>query len=166
MDHRAIEFFTNAGHRRTLGDDDGKVALIVNTASECGFTPQYAELEMLHERYAKLGLTILAFPANNFGAQEPGSDSQIRAFCTLNYGVTFPLMAKVSVAGDDIHPLFKWLTEDSPFPRPIKWNFTKFLLGRDNRVAGRDSRVVGRFEPASKPLDDKITAAIERELSR
>jgi len=114
----------------------GKKIMIVNTASKCGNTPQYAELEQLYEKY-KDKLVIIGFPANNFGQQEPGSNSEIKEFCTKNYGVTFPMAAKVSVKGDDIAPIFKYLTEEAKklgFDDPIKWNFTKFLLDENGKL--------------------------------
>ena len=114
----------------------GKKVLIVNTASECGNTPQYADLEKLYEKY-KDHLVIIGFPANNFGAQEPGTNDQIVTFCKTNYGITFPMMQKVSVKGDDIHPLFKWLVDEAAkkgFTDPIKWNFTKFLLDENGQL--------------------------------
>lgn len=114
----------------------GKKIMIVNTASKCGNTPQYAELEQLYEKY-KDKLVIIGFPANNFGQQEPGSNNEIKEFCTKNYGVTFPMAAKVSVKGDDIAPIFKYLTEEAKklgFDDPIKWNFTKFLLDENGKL--------------------------------
>ncbi|HLO38662.1 MAG TPA: glutathione peroxidase [Lacibacter sp.] len=114
----------------------GKKIMIVNTASKCGNTPQYAELEQLYEKY-KDKLVIIGFPANNFGQQEPGSNTEIKEFCTKNYGVTFPMAAKVSVKGDDIAPIFKYLTDEAKklgFDDPIKWNFTKFLLDENGKL--------------------------------
>ena len=119
---------------------DGRVRLVVNTASACGFTPQFAGLQALHQRYADQGLAVLGFPCNQFGAQDPGSAEEIGAFCQRNYGVTFPLMAKCDVNGPQAHPLFRWLKAAAPGllgTQAIKWNFTKFLIGRDGQVMGR-----------------------------
>ncbi|MEO8416541.1 MAG: glutathione peroxidase [Ginsengibacter sp.] len=133
----------------------GKKILIVNTASKCGFTPQYEYLEKLYEQY-KDKLVIVGFPANNFGSQEPGTNDEIKAFCTKNYGVTFPMAAKVSVKGDDIAPIYKWLTEKSEngvMDADIKWNFTKFLLDENgNLVAKFDSKVAPLSEDIVKYL--------------
>ena len=118
----------------------GNVLLIVNTASQCGFTPQFAGLESLHEKYADQGLTVLGFPSNQFGAQDPGSNEEIGAFCTKNYGVSFPMMEKIDVNGSGAAPLYQWLTKEKPGllgSTAIKWNFTKFLVGRDGTVRKR-----------------------------
>ena len=118
----------------------GKVLLIVNTASQCGFTPQFAGLEELHEKYASQGLVVLGFPSNQFGSQDPGSNEEIGAFCTTNYGVSFPMMEKIDVNGSNAAPLYQWLTKEKPGllgSTAIKWNFTKFLVGRDGRVLKR-----------------------------
>jgi len=141
-----------------LADYAGKVLLIVNTASNCGFTPQYAGLEALHRKFAARGLVVLGFPCNQFGAQEPGSEVEIGAFCEKNYGVTFPLSEKVEVNGEGAHPLFKYLTKEAPGllgTTAIKWNFTKFLVDREGNV-------VERFAPATKPeeLASKIEALL------
>ncbi|CAM3137059.1 MULTISPECIES: glutathione peroxidase [Sphingomonas] len=128
---------------------EGRVLLIVNTASKCGFTPQYEGLEALHRRYADQGLTVLGFPCNQFGAQEPGDAAEIANFCSLTYDVSFPVMAKIDVNGDDAHPLFQWLKAQAPGvlgTKAIKWNFTKFLVDRDGKV-------VGRYAPTTKPED-------------
>ncbi|MDX9757775.1 MAG: glutathione peroxidase [Bacteroidota bacterium] len=146
------------GQDVSLGTHAGKVVLLVNTASKCGYTPQYASLEELSRRYADRGLRVLAFPANNFGAQEPGSNEQIKEFCATTYDVTFPLFAKISVKGDDIHPLYAWLTTESPFPGDIRWNFTKFLIDRNGAV-------VARFETKTDPLDETVLQRIEELLS-
>jgi glutathione peroxidase len=133
----------------SLGDYRDKVLLIVNTASECGFTPQYAGLQELHTRYGSRGLAVLGFPCNQFGKQEPGDAAQIGAFCEQRFGVSFPLFEKVDVKGDQAHPLFRWLTEEAPGMlglKAIKWNFTKFLIGRDGKV-------VKRYAPTTKPAD-------------
>jgi len=127
----------------------GKALLIVNTASACGFTPQYQGLEALQRRYEDQGLVVLGFPCNQFGHQEPGSETEIGAFCEKNYGVTFPLFAKVDVNGDDAHPLFRFLKGEAPGvlgTESIKWNFTKFLVGRDGKV-------VRRYAPQTRPVD-------------
>lgn len=156
-DYRQIGFKTISGNDSSLTAFDGKVTLIVNTASECGFTPQYEGLQKLYERFKDSGLVIVGFPANNFGQQEPGSNEQIAAFCKLNFGVTFPMMAKVSVKGKDKHPLFSYLTEKSPFPGEIKWNFGKFLLDRQGKV-------VARFDSGVSPDDDELVNKIEKLL--
>ena len=123
-----------------LSDFRGKVLLIVNTASQCGFTPQFAGLEELHEKYAGQGLVVLGFPSNQFGSQDPGTNDEIGAFCTTNYGVSFPMMEKIDVNGSNAAPLYQWLTKEKPGllgSTAIKWNFTKFLVGRDGRVLKR-----------------------------
>lgn len=129
----------------------GKKILIVNTASECGYTPQYEDLEKLYRQY-KDKLVIVGFPANNFGEQEPGSNEEIKAFCKKNYGVTFPMAAKISVKGDDIHPLYKYLVEEAVkkgFDDPVKWNFTKILIDENGNL-------VTVFHHKVKPLSDEI----------
>ena len=126
----------------------GKVLLIVNTASACGFTPQFGGLEELHKNYGGKGLAVLGFPCNQFGSQDPGSNEEISSFCQLNYGVTFPMMAKIEVNGVDADPLFKWLTAEAPGllgTKAIKWNFTKFLVGKDGAV-------IRRYSPQDKPV--------------
>ena len=138
----------------------GKVLMLVNVASRCGYTPQYDGLQKIYERYRGQGFTILGFPANNFGAQEPGTNEEIQEFCRINYGVTFPVFAKISVKGEDKHPLYKYLTEretNPEFAGEIKWNFNKFLVGRDGRI-------VARFDSGDKPEDAKVTQAIEAAL--
>ncbi len=127
----------------------GRVLLIVNTASKCGFTTQYEGLEALHRRYEEQGLTVLGFPCNQFGAQEPGDAAEIANFCSLTYDVTFPVLAKVDVNGDHAEPLFQWLKAEAPGflgTKAIKWNFTKFLVNRDGKV-------VDRYAPTAKPED-------------
>lgn len=139
----------------------GKVLLIVNVASKCGFTGQYAGLESLYKRYAERGLVVLGFPANNFLGQEPGTEAEIRKFCTLNYGVTFPLFSKISVKGKDMHPLYAYLTskESNPeFSGGITWNFNKFLIGRDGRIAGRFGT---RTAPDAKDLIEAVEKALQ-----
>ncbi|PRX41708.1 glutathione peroxidase [Planifilum fimeticola] len=137
---------TIAGEEKSLSDYDGRVLLIVNTASRCGFTPQYRELQQLYEAYRNRGLEILAFPCNQFANQEPGSEEEIQKFCETNYNVTFPLFSKVKVKGPGAHPLFKYLTEKSPgvLGKEIKWNFTKFLVNRRGEV-------VKRYAPQTSP---------------
>ncbi len=138
----------------------GKVVLIVNVASRCGYTPQYKGLEALYEKYGQEGLVVLGVPANEFGRQEPGSDAEIAEFCSSKYGVKFPMLSKVVVKGDGICPLYKHLTSkdtDPKFAGDIKWNFTKFLVGRNGEI-------VGRFEPKVKPED--IAPAVEAELKK
>jgi glutathione peroxidase len=145
-----------------LSSFSGKVVLIVNVASKCGFTPQYAALESLYEKYKDQGLVIVGVPANNFMQQEPGTDEEIKKFCTNKYNVSFPMMSKVSVKGDDIAPLYTFLTgseTDPKFPGDIKWNFTKFLFDRSGQP-------VARFEPATKPDSPEVTAAIETALGK
>lgn len=144
-----------AGEERSLQDFAGKVVLVVNTASKCGFTPQYQGLEALYQKYREHGFEILGFPCNQFGGQEPGDSAAIGSFCERNYGVTFPLFAKVDVNGDNAHPLFRHLKHQAPGvfgSESIKWNFTKFLIARDGRV-------VKRFAPKDKP--ESLAAAIE-----
>ena len=143
------------GEAISLADHLGKVVLVVNTASQCGFTPQYAGLEALWHQYGPRGFTILAFPCNQFGGQEPGSAEDIAAFCQVNYGLSFPVMGKVDVNGADAPVLWQWLKASAPGifgTQRIKWNFTKFLIGRDGRV-------VGRFAPRVAPAS--IAGAIE-----
>jgi glutathione peroxidase len=137
----------------------GKVLLVVNTASKCGLTPQYKGLQSLYDSKKKEGLVVLGFPANNFGNQEPGSDKEISAFCTENYGVTFPMFSKISVKGDDIHPLYKWLINATDKQGDIKWNFAKFVIGKDGQVAAR-------FSPQTKPDNKKLLAAIDAALAK
>jgi glutathione peroxidase len=134
------------GAERDLADYRGKVLLVVNTASRCGYTPQYGGLEQLYEKYAARGLVVLGFPCDQFGNQEPGDEAEIRQFCSLTYGVTFPMFAKVEVNGDAAHPLFSWLRRQAPAEsgEAIEWNFTKFLVDSDGRV-------VGRYGPATEP---------------
>jgi glutathione peroxidase len=138
----------------SLAKYKGKKLLIVNTASKCGFTPQYAELQKLADQY-KDKVVVVGFPANNFGSQEPGTNSEVKEFCTKNFGVTFPLSSKVSVKGDDIDPLFKYLTnEPNPdFTGEIKWNFEKFLIDENGKL-------IHRYRSATKPLSDEITKAL------
>ena len=141
-----------------LGDFKGKALLIVNTASACGFTPQFAGLEALHQEYGGQGLVVLGFPCNQFGAQDKGSNDEISSFCQLNYGVSFPMMAKIEVNGGGAHPLYKWLAGEAPGllgTKAIKWNFTKFLVGKDGKV-------LKRYAPTDTPasLSKDIEAAL------
>ncbi|QJC53880.1 glutathione peroxidase [Paenibacillus albicereus] len=168
---------TLGGEPAQLSDYEGKVLLVVNTASKCGLTPQYEGLQALYETYKDQGLVVLGFPSNQFAAQEPGSSEEIEGFCKVNYGVSFPLFAKTDVNGANAHPLFRQLTTEAPFQgfddsasgqrfagmfspaqlgsNDVKWNFTKFLIGRDGSIAGR-------FEPNVQPQE--IAAAIEKLL--
>jgi glutathione peroxidase len=141
-----IAVTTNAGEHTSIGDWRGRVLLVVNTASGCGFTPQYKGLQTLHDRFGPQGFSVLAFPCDQFGHQEPGSDAEIRTFCETNYKVTFPLFAKIEVNGPGAHPLFVWLKarKGGLLGSAIKWNFTKFLVGRDGAV-------LHRFPPITTP---------------
>ncbi len=153
-------FKTIGGEAKTFADYKGRAVLVVNVASKCGLTPQYKGLEALHEKYAAKGLSVVGFPANEFGAQEPGSDAQISEFCTTNYGVKFDMMSKVVVKGAGIHPLFAYLTgkDTNPeFAGDIKWNFNKFLIGKDGKV-------LARFEPTVEPTAPEVAQAIEKAL--
>jgi glutathione peroxidase len=155
-----IEDFTvqATGGVLPMRDYAGKPLLIVNTASKCMFTPQYAELEAIHQRYGDQGLVVLGFPCNQFGNQDPGTDTEIQDFCQVNYGVTFPVLAKVDVNGPDAEPLFDWLKTQAPEPtgsHPIEWNFTKFLVAKDGQS-------VRRFAPKTAP--EELSPQIETEL--
>ena len=146
------------GTRATLSDKLGKVVLVVNTASKCGFTPQYEGLERLWRDYRDRGFEIVAFPCNQFGAQEPGNAEEIAQFCSLKYDVSFPLFEKIDVNGPDAPPLYRWLKREAPGifgTEQVKWNFTKFLIGRDGKV-------VKRYAPTEKP--EKLRLDIERLL--
>jgi glutathione peroxidase len=147
------------GKPAPLADYKGKVVLVVNVASQCGYTPQYSALESTYEKYKDKGFVILGFPANNFGAQEPGTNEEIKTFCTRKYSVTFPMYAKISVKGADQAPLYAYLTKDTPagINGEIKWNFTKFLVDRNGNV-------IQRFEPAVTPDSKEVIAAIEKQL--
>ncbi len=150
-----FEARTLAGETVSLGQYRGKVLLIVNTASECGFTPQYKGLQALYETYGERGLVVLGFPCNQFGKQEPGESVNIAAFCETNFGVTFPMFEKIEGNGPNAHPLYQWLTSEVPGIlglEAIKWNFTKFLVGREGTVAKR-------YAPTTKP--EQLTADIE-----
>ena len=142
-----------------LSQFKNKVVIVVNVASECGFTPQYDGLELIYKNYQKDGLVILGFPCNQFGGQEPGSNEQIQEFCRMNHGVTFPVLAKIEVNGDDTAPVYQWLKAKAPGllgTEAIKWNFTKFLIGRDGQV-------LDRFSPQATP--ESMSKAIEKALA-
>jgi glutathione peroxidase-family protein len=144
----------------SLSSFKGKVLLIVNVASKCGFTGQYAGLEKLYSAYTNRGFVVLGFPANDFLGQEPGTEAEIKSFCTLTYGVTFPMFAKITVKGKDIHPLYAFLTSKETNPKfgdAISWNFNKFLIGRDGAI-------VGRFGSRTKPEDKELIEAVEQAL--
>lgn len=138
------------GKQQSLDAYKGKVVLVVNTASKCGLTPQYEGLQALYKEYKNQGLEILGFPCNQFGKQEPGDASEITEFCEINYGVEFPMFGKIDVNGDDTHPVFKYLKDELPgtIGKGIKWNFTKFLIGKDGQP-------IKRFAPTTKPEDIK-----------
>jgi glutathione peroxidase len=149
------------GQPAPLAAYKGKVVLLVNVASRCGFTPQYTALESIYEKYKDRGFVIVGIPANNFGSQEPGTNEEIKTFCSSKYNVTFPMMSKVSVKGDDKTPLYQFLTSSSGNPKTggeIQWNFTKFLIGPDGQV-------LARFEPKVTPDSPEVTSAIEKALS-
>ncbi len=148
------------GKDKALSDYKGNVLLVVNVASECGYTPQYKGLEELQKKYAARGLKVLGFPSNDFGAQEPGTEEQIQSFCTTNYGVTFDMFAKVKVLGDNAHPLYQWLQNgdsNAKLAGPVKWNFTKFLFDKDGHL-------IGRFLHKVEPTSAEVTSAIEAAL--
>ncbi len=154
-----FEALSIGGRAAQLASQRGKVLLIVNTASQCGFTPQFAGLEALWQQYRDRGLVVIGFPSNQFGAQDPGSNDEIATFCQANYGVSFPMMAKVDVNGDQAHPLWKWLTAAAPGilgTRAIKWNFTKFLVGKDGKV-------LKRYAPTDSP--ESLKGDIETALA-
>lgn len=148
------------GEDTSLSNYEGKVLLIVNTASECGYTPQYEGLQAIYEEYRDRGFAVLGFPANNFGGQEPGTDEEIKQFCKVNYDVSFPMFSKISVKGEDQHPLFRYLTnaENPDFTGEIKWNFEKFLIDKNGNL-------IHRFRSPVKPNSGKITGAIETALN-
>jgi glutathione peroxidase len=149
------------GQPTPLSSFRGMIVLLVNVASRCGYTPQYTSLESIYEKYKGRGFVIVGIPANNFGGQEPGSNQEIKTFCTAKYHVTFPMMAKVSVKGGDITPLYQFLTDKNTHPNTggeIGWNFTKFLVGPDGKV-------LARFDSAVEPDSPQVTAAIEKALA-
>jgi glutathione peroxidase len=148
------------GRNRKLSDYKGKVLLVVNTASKCGFTPQYKGLEEIYRKYKDKGFAVLGFPSNQFGEQEPGPDTEIAEFCEMNFGVTFPLFSKIDVNGENAHPLYKYLTSEKKGllgSEAIKWNFTKFLVGKDGRV-------IDRYAPTTKPED--LEKDVEKALAK
>lgn len=150
------------GNDVSLADFKGKVGMIVNVASRCGFTPQYEGLQSLYEAYKDRGFVVLGFPSNDFLRQEPGSNEEIQQFCTLNYGVTFPMFSKISVKGDDQHPLYAFLTSKERHPEfggRITWNFNKFLVDAEGRV-------IGRFGSRTKPMDPEVIKAVEAALAK
>jgi glutathione peroxidase len=162
-DRTVYDFTLNSidGQPTPLSSFKGKVVLLVNVASRCGFTPQYSALESLYEKYKDRGFVIVGIPANNFGAQEPGTNQEIKTFCTAKYHVTFPMMAKVSVKGSDITPLYQFLTDKTSHPETggeIGWNFTKFLVGPDGKV-------IARFDSAAEPDSPQVIAEIEKALA-
>jgi glutathione peroxidase len=149
------------GKAKNLADYKGNVLLVVNVASECGYTPQYEGLEALSKEYGPKGLKVLGFPSNNFGGQEPGTNDEIKQFCTSKFGVTFDMFAKVTVMGGGMEPLFDWLQDpdqNAQFGGAIKWNFNKFLVGKDGAV-------IGRFPHKTDPLNAEVKAAIEKALA-
>jgi glutathione peroxidase len=150
------------GQSVPLSEYKGKVVMFVNVASKCGYTPQYAGLESLYRKYKDQGFVILGFPANNFMSQEPGTNAEIKQFCHNKYDVTFPMFSKISVKGDDEAPLYHFFTDSKTNPTTggdIKWNFTKFLVGKDGRI-------IARFEPATTPESPEVTSAIESALKQ
>ncbi|TAL17999.1 MAG: glutathione peroxidase [Aquabacterium sp.] len=150
---------TITGQEVALSDYRGKALLIVNTASKCGFTPQFEGLEKLWQTYGPKGLVIVGFPCNQFGSQDPGSNDEIASFCQLNYGVSFPMFEKIDVNGPNAHPLYKWLVQEAPGilgTKAIKWNFTKFLIGRDGQV-------ISRYAPTDTPKS--LTEDVEKALA-
>ncbi|TAK88760.1 MAG: glutathione peroxidase [Aquabacterium sp.] len=154
-----FEAQTITGESVKLDQYRGKVLLIVNTASKCGFTPQFEGLEKLWQEQGAKGLAVVGFPCNQFGSQDPGNNGEIASFCQLNYGVSFPMMAKIDVNGPNAHPLYQWLVKEAPGilgTKSIKWNFTKFLIGRDGRV-------LGRYAPTDTPKG--LLADIEKALA-
>jgi glutathione peroxidase len=158
----AFELTDIDGNPATLGQYRGKVLLLVNVASKCGYTKQYAGLQALYEAYQADGLVVLGFPANNFGGQEPGTNEEIKAFCSSTFNVTFPMFAKISVKGDDIHPLYAFLTgaeTDPDFAGDITWNFNKFLVSRDGEV-------VGRYDSNVEPMGEELVADVKKMLGK
>jgi glutathione peroxidase len=147
------------GEEVPLSKYRGKVLLIVNVASKCGNTPQYKDLEGLYLKYKDRGFMILGFPANNFGAQEPGTDQEIKTFCSTTYGVTFDMFSKISVKGEDQHPLYRLITSDSTYGGDIKWNFQKYLVDREGKIAGK-------YLSKVTPMSEVLTSAIEKALQQ
>jgi len=142
------------GKEQPLAAYKGKVVIVVNVASQCGYTPQYKDLEATYRKFAGQGFAILGFPANNFGAQEPGTDAEIKDFCKTNYDVTFDLFSKISVKGEDQHPLYKYLTTETPFKGDVKWNFQKYLIDKKGNV-------VAMYPSRVKPTDEEVVHKIE-----
>lgn len=142
----------------SLAQYKGKVLLIVNVASRCGYTPQYKDLEALYSKYKERGFEVLGFPANNFGGQEPGSDEEIAVFCERNYGVTFDMFSKISVKGEDQHPLYRYITTAEPVAGEVRWNFQKYLVGRDGKL-------LEKYASSVKPLSEELASALERALA-
>jgi glutathione peroxidase len=164
MDHQNSGVYsfvmkTIDGKEKPLSDYKGKVLMIVNVASKCGNTPQYKDLEGLYEKYKDRGFVILGFPANNFLGQEPGTNEDIKKFCTLNYGVTFDMFSKVSVKGKDQSPLYSYLTKESPVSGDVQWNFQKYLVDRNGDV-------VAKFSPRTKPTEKEVVSKLEQLLSQ
>ena len=153
-----FEMKTIDGKLQKLAVYKGHPFLIVNTASLCGFTPQYTDMESLYQKYAARGFKIAAFPANEFGAQEPGSDADIKKFCLTKFALSFDLYSKIVVKGDALHPLYQYLTKESGYPGDIPWNFTKFLVDKKGKV-------VARFTPQDNPVGKTVTAAVEKALA-
>nr|WP_283942829.1 MULTISPECIES: glutathione peroxidase [Paenibacillus] len=145
------------GRTKSLDEYKGKAVLIVNVASKCGFTPQYKGLEQLNQEWKERGLVVLGFPCNDFGGQEPGTAEEIQQFCSMNYGVTFEVLDKVKILGEDKHPLYKWLTEHAEPQGDVKWNFEKFLIDKDGQIAGR-------FSSRVAPEDSELRDAIAKQL--
>lgn len=160
-DALAFDAKTIDGADTSLGEYQGKVVLVVNVASKCGLTPQYEGLEALYQKYKDKGLVVLGFPCNQFGGQEPGSEAEIKEFCSSKYDVTFPMFSKIEVNGDGAAPLYKYLTSQSTQPvgsGDISWNFEKFLIGRDGQL-------LARFSPRTKPSDAELVSAIEKAMA-
>ena len=155
MNVHGFEVHNIDGNPVSLRDYAGKTLLIVNVASQCGLTPQYEGLETLYRKYGEQGFAVLGFPCNQFGSQEPGTESEIKTFCSTSYGVTFPLFSKVDVNGAGAHPLFRHLRKEALNDEPVKWNFTKFLIDRDGKV-------VRAFEPTTTPdaIDEHVNALL------
>ncbi len=147
------------GKSTPLKQYKGKVVLVVNVASKCGLTPQYKALEATYRKYKDRGFVVIGFPANQFLGQEPGTDAEIKAFCTEKYGVTFPMFSKIVVKGKGIHPLYEWLVGSTANKKDIEWNFAKFVIGQDGKV-------IARFDPRTKPDAKKLVATIERALAK
>jgi glutathione peroxidase len=154
-----FEFESLTGDPMPLSAYKGKVMLVVNTASKCGFTSQYKGLQALHEAYKDRGLIVIGVPSNDFGGQEPGNEEQIKQFCELNYGVTFPMTGKTQVTGKDTHPFYQWITETLGFGSGPKWNFHKYLIGKNGLP-------VDHFSSITSPDSDKLKAAIDKELAK